>query len=183
MLARMRARLVAILAGLGVALTAPVAHAELTLPADFEALPLAEGLFLPTDVAWAPDGRMFVSELRGVVKVVDPAQAPRAERLLDLSDHVNSYGDRGLTSLAVDRDFADNGRLYLLYTHEADPTDPDGAKTGRLTRITVDPDNTLADPEAPETVLLAEIPSPDPTHTVTDVETAPDGTLYVGVGD
>ena len=172
-----------ILAVLVFLLPASAAQGAPTVPDDFESLPLADGVHQPTDVAWAPDGRMFVSELAGVVRVVDPALAPRATKLLDISDHVNSFGERGLTGIAVDRDFAANGYLYLLYTYEADASDPDGAKTGRLTRVRVNPDGTVTDPPDPETVLVEGIPSPGLNHTVTDVEVAPDGTLYVGTGD
>ena len=51
-----------------------------TLPTGFEQLVLATGLDTPTAVDWAPDGRMFVTEKAGVLKVVTPGSAPAAPR-------------------------------------------------------------------------------------------------------
>jgi glucose/arabinose dehydrogenase len=67
----------------------------------------------PTAVAYAPDGRTFVTEKAGRVKVVNPGSTT-ATTLIDLSAKVNSYSDRGLLGIAVDKDFAVNRFLYLL---------------------------------------------------------------------
>src|SRR2546426_6860172 len=73
-----------------------------TLPAGFEEQTLASGLTAPTAVAWAPDGRLFVTEKAGRVRVVAPDGTMQATPLLDISSHVNSWGDRGLLGIAVD---------------------------------------------------------------------------------
>ena len=166
-----------------------------SLPADFEELVLATGLDTPTAIDWAPDGRMFVVEKAGVLKVVVPGRAPEATTVLDISDHVNSYGDRGLLGLAVARDFARTGHVYLLYTYETDRARQDGRKTSRLTRITVGPDNRV---RSRERVILGRdgarpcrrvsnthdcIPADAPTHTIGTVRAARDGTLWVGTGE
>jgi hypothetical protein len=39
---------------------------------------------------------------------------------LDIRDRVNDYWDRGLLGLAVDRNFANTGHVYLLYVYEND---------------------------------------------------------------
>ena len=74
----------------------------------------------PTAVAYAPDGRTFVTEKSGRVRVVNPG-SPSPSTLMNLSTKVNSYGDRGMLGIATDKDFASNGYLYLLYTYELNP--------------------------------------------------------------
>ena len=178
---------------MALAVAAPASAAE--LPDGFEEVALASQLDTPTAVDWAPDGRMFVVEKAGVLKVVTPARAPQAEVVLDLSERVNSYGDRGLLGVAVARDFVRTGHVYLLYTYEVDPALQDGRKSARLTRVTVGPDNRLRGDEA---VILGRqgsrpcrrrsntrdcIPADGPLHTIGTVRAARDGTLWVGTGD
>ena len=63
-----------------------------------------------------------------------------------------------MLGIAIDRDFATNGYLYLLYVYELNPTPPDtdAPMVSRLTRVTVKPDNTLENPADPETVILGK---------------------------
>jgi glucose/arabinose dehydrogenase len=191
-----------IFAVLAVAIVAAVigprdAHA-LGLPPGFSTVEQVAGLDGPTALAYAPDGRLFVAEKAGRVRVVDPGGRLRPEPVIDISDHVNSYWDRGLLGIAVDADFATNRSIYLLYVHEANGIDPTGPKTSRLTRIRVTPDNELENPGAPESVLLGSVsqaPCPAPadtvdcipadgfSHIIGTVRADPDGTLWLGSGD
>lgn len=165
------------------------------LPAGFEEVLLASHLDTPTAIDWAPDGRMFVAEKAGLLKVVTPGAAPQATTVLDISDRVNGYGDRGLLGLAVARDFARTGHLYLLYTYEVDRLRQDGRKTARLSRVTVGPDNQA---HGRERVIVGRdgatpckrlsntrdcIPADAPTHTIGTVRADPDGTLWFGSGE
>jgi glucose/arabinose dehydrogenase len=171
----------------------PATAAE--LPDGFEEVLLASHLDTPTAIDWAPDGRMFVTEKGGVLKVVTPAGAPQATTVLDISDRVNGYGDRGLLGLAVAHDFARTGHVYLLYTYEVDRLRQDGRKTARLSRVTVGPDNRV---HGGERVILGRegarpcrrvsntrdcIPADAPTHTIGTVRADPDGTLWLGSGE
>lgn len=188
-----RAALLACLAALCAAPAAPATQ----LPAGFDEITLADGLTAPTTVAWGPDGRLFIAEKAGVVKTVPPGGGP-VRTLLDISDHVSDFADRGLLGLAVDAEFEQAPFLYLLYTHDQAPQDEVGPKTSRLTRVEIGADGTLVDPETPETVLLGAVseapcPAPDSTvdcfdastccHPVGTVRSAPDGTLWIGNGD
>jgi glucose/arabinose dehydrogenase len=192
-MARLSPARVVCAAALALAL-APAASAS-TLPAGFEEVVLASHLDTPTAVDWAPDGRMFVTEKAGVLKVLTPAAAPQAATVIDLSDRVNAYGDRGLLGLAVARDFARTGHIYLVYTYELDRLHQDGRKTARLTRVTVTPQNRVA---GRERVILGRdgarpcrrlsntrdcIPADAPTHTIGTVRADPDGTLWMGSGE
>ena len=150
-------------------------------------------------VDWAPDGRAFIAEKPGRLKVVAPG-AETATLLLDISDRVNSNGDRGLEGVAVDAAFATNGFVYLAYVYELDPmvADSDGPMVSRVTRIRVLPDGTLENPSDPETVILGTydegpcppaannldcMPADSTAHMIGTVRADPDGTLWVGHGD
>ena len=93
---------------------------------------------------------MFVAEKAGRVRVVTAAGTLLATPLIDISGHVHPSGDRGLLGIAVDTSFASNRYLYLLYTYDASSSHPTGPKTSRLTRVTVNTNNTASS----ETVLV-----------------------------
>jgi glucose/arabinose dehydrogenase/PKD repeat protein len=173
------------------------AAAAPTFPSGFETVTLTSGLTAPTAVTWAPDGRMFIAEKQGRVKVLNP-NSTSATTILDISDHVNNWVDRGLLGLAADSSFASNGYLYLLYVHDHDPLHPAKSKSSRLTRVTVRSDNTVVNPTSPETVVVGSVvgagcPAPSNTvdcipadqalHTIGTVRSDPDGTLWLGSGD
>lgn len=90
------------------------------LPEGFATDTVAEGFERPTSAAFAPDGRIFVSEKGGIVRVIDASGALLDEPFITLQD-VNSAEDRGLIGIAVDPDFSENGYIYLAYTYEVDP--------------------------------------------------------------
>src|SRR3954454_23714491 len=180
---------------MGLALFAAPAGAAVTVPDGLEARTLATGLNQPTQVAWAPDGRMFVATKPGVVYYADPGD-PTLHVLLDISSHVNTYHDRGLLGMAVDSAFSSNHLLWLLYVHPPDPTNTGdtGPTTSRLTRVIVNSNGTASG----ETVVLGTstatacpapaddvdcIPSDEPSHAIGTVRSASDGTLWVGSGD
>jgi glucose/arabinose dehydrogenase len=148
-------------------------------------------------MAWAPDGRMFVIEKDGRLKVVAPGAAPTTPATLvaDISSEVNSYWDRGLLGIAVDSSYATNNYVYLLYTRERQPLTPDGdgQMVSRLERFTITPSNSVV---ARTTILGSHdgpcpapsntvdcIPSEGYSHSIGTVRSAPDGTLWVGSGD
>jgi glucose/arabinose dehydrogenase len=89
------------------------------LPTGFYERTVLDGLNLPTAVRLAPDGRVFVAEKDGVLEVFDGFDDTTPEVFADLRMEVNSFGDRGLTGLALDPDFATNGYLYVAYTYDA----------------------------------------------------------------
>jgi glucose/arabinose dehydrogenase len=171
-----------------------------TLPAGFAETQVASGFSSPVAAAWAPDGRMFVAEKPGRVRVVNRGSST-ASTLLDINTKVNARSDRGMLGIATDKDFATNGWLYLLYVKELQPAlpDSDGPMVSVLTRVTVNADNTLQNPSSPETTILGTAdtqPCPTPNNTVDcipadykwhvigTVRSDPvDGTLWVGTGD
>jgi glucose/arabinose dehydrogenase len=164
-------------------------------PSGFQEITRVANLTQPVEVAWTPDGRTLIAEKPGRLRVVPPGGST-ATTILDISNKINSHGDRGLLGIAVDPSFATNRFIYLLYTWELNTGSPDGSApmVSRLTRLTLNPDNTVG----PETTLLGSyvlgpcptasnvvdcIPSDGTSHSIGTVRAAPDGTLWVGSGD
>jgi glucose/arabinose dehydrogenase len=113
---------------------------------------LFDGLHGPAAIDWSPDGRnMYISELRGVVKVVRDGEY-QSTFVLDFQDRVNNTMDRGLMDIAVHPNLAEHPYLYLLYTYDPpevfefadDPLagpDKPGNRAARLSRVTLDAGN------------------------------------------
>lgn len=87
----------------------------------------------PRGFAFAPDGRLFFGEKEtGLIRVVVGGQvldAPFA------AVPVNFAGDRGLLSLAIHPDFANNQRLYVCYSRSdtgASTDDPNAIVDNRV---------------------------------------------------
>jgi glucose/arabinose dehydrogenase len=79
--------------------------------------PITEGLHLPSDLAFAGDGSIFIAERRGAVRVfIDGALAEG--RALDLSEAMTRV-EGGLLAIALDAAFDENGFLYALYAVDA----------------------------------------------------------------
>ena len=74
---------------------------------------------------------MLVATKSGVVWLIKNG-AVQPTPVIDISSHVNTYGDRGLLSLGVSRTFTTDHRLYLLYTYESNRAEPSNCKTGAL---------------------------------------------------
>jgi len=73
--------------------------------------------FRPVGMTWASDDRMFIQQKDGVVRVYFHGSL-HPTPFIDLRGSVNTFEDRGLLGLAVDRNFAENGYVYLAYTPE-----------------------------------------------------------------
>src|SRR4028119_1321402 len=78
---------------------------------------VAGGLASPTAMEFAPDGRLFVAEQRGTLRVVK--SGANLATFLDISGRVDSAGERGLLGLAFDPAFSNNHYVYLYYTQRA----------------------------------------------------------------
>ncbi|HEV7761028.1 MAG TPA: PQQ-dependent sugar dehydrogenase, partial [Acidimicrobiales bacterium] len=161
-----------------------------------------EGLNQPTALAFAPDGRVFVAEKRGVVKVFDGLDDPRPDVVADLRTQVHNFWDRGLLDVALPPDFAADPSIYVLYTHDAPlggqaprwgtpgadndncPTPPgptaDGCVvSGRLSRLDLTGNTWTGD----EHVVLEGWCQQFPSHSIGSLAFAPDGALYVSAGE
>lgn len=109
--------LLASLACLSLATARPAAAAE--LPPGFSDQVVFDGLQQPTSLAFARDGRVFVTEKRGLVLGFDGHDDRRPEVVADLRREVHSFHERGLMSAVLDPRFPLRPYLYVAYTHNA----------------------------------------------------------------
>ena len=84
-----------------------------TLPAGFTESLVASGLNTPTAMQFAPDGRLFVCEQNGRLRVIKNG-ALLSTPFLTVT--VSSSGERGLLGVAFDPNFAVNQFVYVYYT-------------------------------------------------------------------
>jgi glucose/arabinose dehydrogenase len=151
-------------------------------PPGFELKTVVAGLETPTSLAYAPDGRIFVGEKSGLVKVYDGG---RLHTFVDLRNEVNDISDRGLLSLELDPDFAANGFVYLSFTQELAPAHPDserpaGGKVIRLRAFAGRPN--AANPSTRQT-LVSGFNSYGLWHSVGGMDFDREGRLIVAFGD
>ena len=94
--------------------------AEDLFPGEFIDTQVVDGLFLPTDLAFFPDGRMLVVEKSGIVKIVEDPTQPNSniQTYMDLSDSVLDYEEQGLLAVEIDPNFETNGYFYLFYNND-----------------------------------------------------------------
>ncbi len=153
----------------------PASHgrAATGLPAGFQDVTVASGLSNPTAMEFAPDGRLFVTQQGGQLRVIkNGALLPTP--FLTLT--VNASGERGLLGIAFDPNFSGNQFIYVYYT----ATSP--AIHNRISRFTASGD--VADPAVPEVVLLDfDNLSSATNHNGGAIHFGLDGKLYAAHGE
>ncbi|MBC7809377.1 MAG: PQQ-dependent sugar dehydrogenase [Akkermansiaceae bacterium] len=161
------------LIALGSVVAASPASARPALPG-FEITGYASGISSPTAMAFAPDGRLFVAEQGGNLRVIKNG-VTQATPFATLA--VNSVGERGFLGITFDPDFASNGFVYLYHT---EPAPLGGAPFNRVSRFTANGDVAVAGSR----VTLLNLEGLGPTnHNGGAIHFGADGKLYVAVGD
>jgi glucose/arabinose dehydrogenase len=153
---------------------ASAAHSA-TLPSGFAETRVATGLASPTAMSFAPDGRLFVCEQGGKLRVIKNG-ALLSQPFITLS--VDSSGERGLLGVAFDPNFATNGFVYIYYTTSASPVHN---RVSRFTASASNPDVVAAGSE----VQLLNLPnlSSATNHNGGAIHFGTDGKLYIAVGE
>lgn len=193
-----------VLAALCVLLLAPLTATEPARaavgPAGFSEQVVFSGLTNPTNVAFAADGRVFVAEKSGLVKVFDSFDDSTPSVFADLRTKVYNYWDRGLLGLALHPDFPADPRVYVLYTYDGliggtapkwgtvggtndpcpSPPGPTGDGCQASARLSVLTPNGTA---VAEQVLIEDWCQVFPSHSIGSIEFGPDGMLYAGGGE
>jgi glucose/arabinose dehydrogenase len=152
------------------------ARGAATLPPDFARSQIVGGLASPTAMQFAPDGRLFVAEQRGTLRVVKAGGT--LARFLDISGRVDSAGERGLLGVDLDPDFSNNHFVYLYFTKRATSTTP---AHNQVIRVTADGDKTVVGSE--KLILRLDNLSSATNHNGGALHFGEDGRLYVAVGD
>jgi uncharacterized repeat protein (TIGR01451 family) len=151
----------------------------------------------PTAIEFAADGRVFIAEKGGRIKVFNNLSDSSPDLFANLSGNVHDFWDRGMLGFALDPGFT-TGRpyVYVLYTYDAPiggspPTwgdtcpNPPGATgdgcvvSARLSRLTAS-GNFMT---GPEQVLINDWCQQYPSHSIGSLAFGADGALYVSGGD
>lgn len=128
---------------------------------------VASGIKLPISIAFAPDGRIFFSEfLSGDIRIIK-------DGLLNHSPFYSTtpgVGNEGLSGIALDPHFSENGYVYFFHTDA-------GTRTSRIVRVTDDNGHGIA-----PVTLVDNIPAGG--HNGGRLVFDEDGdTLYISTGD
>ena len=130
---------------------------------------VVEGLEVPWDLAFTPDGRMLITERPGRIRVVSDGtlqEAPYA------TIDVFHRSEAGLMGITIHPDFAANGYIYVCYTYR------EGRSTlNRIARLT-----DQGDRATDHHVILDHIPGAT-RHDGCRIRFGPDGYLYATTGD
>ncbi|GIG60374.1 hypothetical protein Lfu02_47460 [Longispora fulva] len=177
-------------------LTGDPVSAASTLPPGFVQETVFTGLSAPTNIEFAADGRVFVAQKGGMIKVFDSLTDPTPDTFADLSAEVHDFWDRGLLGMALAPNFPADPYVYVLYTYDAKPggapptwgdacPNPPGANadgcvvTGRLSRLQAAGNHMTG----PEQVLITDWCQQFPSHSIGDLKFGADGALYVSGGE
>jgi glucose/arabinose dehydrogenase len=167
-----------------------------TLPSGFRDSVVLSGLTNPTVLQFAPDGRIFVGQKNGVIKVFQSLTDTSPTTFADLSPQVDDYWDRGVLGMALPPNFPTSPYVYVLYAYDAQiggtaprwndacPTPPgpttDGCLvSGRLSRLQIS-GNVMT---GTEQVLINDWCQQFPSHSIGTLLFGRDGYLYVTGGD
>jgi glucose/arabinose dehydrogenase len=176
--------------------------ASASQPPGFSESVVFSGLTEPTAMRFSPDGRVFVAEKSGLIKVFDSLTDPTPTVFADLRTQVFNANDRGLLGLALDPNFPAKPYVYALYTYDAaiggtaprwgtpgvsdDPCPtPPGPRgmgcvvSGRLSRLQANGDKMTG----AEKVLINGWCQQYQSHSVGDLQFGPGGALYVSGGE
>jgi glucose/arabinose dehydrogenase len=156
-----------------------VLHAA-TLPAGFTESAWGNSIAqFCTAMAFAPDGRLFVCQQNGALRVIDADGTLLGPAFVSLT--VDTNGERGLLGVAFDPNFSSNHFVYVYHTVPGgsgpSPTPP---PHNRITRFTA---NGNVATGAGTTILDLDNLSLLTIHNGGGIHFGPDGKLYVAVGD
>ena len=125
-----------------------------------------------TAMAFAPDGRLFVCQQGGQLRVIKNGVL-LSTPFVSLT--VDSSGERGLLGIAFDPNFTTNHYLYVYYTVATSPIH------NRVSRFTAASDT--AAPGSEIVILNLDNLSSATNHNGGAIHFGPDGKLYIGVGE
>lgn len=142
-----------------------------TLASSYQKTVLMDAVTDPMELAIAEDGRVFVAERAGAIKMWDPETG---ETTLAGWIPVYMVIEDGLLGITLDPDFMENGWFYIYYA-------PADAGPSRLSRFTL-VDNKV-DIESEKILLEVEVQRKVCCHAAGSLTFDPQGNLYLSTGD
>src|SRR5262245_5355646 len=132
----------------------------------------SQGLDSPVAMEFAADGRLFVAEQKGAVRVID-ATGLLSEQIVAQFE-VYYENENGLLGLALDPDFAVNGYIYVFATVDT--------KEQRIYRI-VEPQRRQSIDDDEPRIIRDHLPTRGEFHSGGGLKVGPDRKLYFSIGD
>jgi glucose/arabinose dehydrogenase len=142
-----------------------------TVPAGFSHTEFAAGLPNGTAMAFAPDGRLFVCQQTGQLRVIEGGILVSTPFL---TVNVDASGERGLLGIAFDPSFVSNYYVYIYYTVPGPPPH------NRVSRFTASGNEAVA---LSEFILMELEDLTASNHNGGALAFGPDGKLYIAVGE
>jgi glucose/arabinose dehydrogenase len=133
---------------------------------------VADGFEKPVDVAVASDGRLFVAQQDGRIRILEPGRA-EASLAIQLDDVLVAGQAGGLLAIALDPEFDRTGFVFALYT-TAGRQDESAFRLARLRES----GGSLAE----RAILLDGIPA-SLERPAASIRFGPDGKMYVALDD
>jgi glucose/arabinose dehydrogenase len=135
---------------------------------------VAGGLNKPADLAFAPDGRLFIAERSGRVRSFN--RGGLAEPTPPIDD-VAPAGEGGLLGIALDPGFERTHWIYAIYTATSWGRSRSGAPVFRVARF-----REVGGALAERAVLLDDLPV-SPIRPAASIRFGGDGKLYIAIDD
>lgn len=151
-----------------------LANSEPRRPLPYVPETVAAGLRNPWAIAFLPDGRMLVTERPGALRIV--TREGKVSAPLAGVPPVWARGQGGLLDVALAPDFAGSRTLYLSFS---EPREGGAATSVLRARLSDD----ATDLEAATVIFRQQPAAGGPVHFGSRIVPAPDGTLFVGLGE
>ena len=172
------------------------------IPAGFSETIVFQGLTQPTVVRFSPDGRVFVAEKSGLIKVFNGLTDTTPDIFADLRVNVFDHWDRGLLGMALDPAFPTRPYVYVLCMHtilihyfigpqpprwnDTCPSPPGDTADGcvinaRISKLEINASNQMVGTE--QVLLQNNWCQQYPSHSVGTLAFGPEGALYASAGD
>jgi glucose/arabinose dehydrogenase/PKD repeat protein len=180
-------------------LLSPISWTFTAATPDFQDPVVLGGLLNPTAIQFASDGRVFVAEKSGLIRVFDSLTDSTPTLFADLRTNVYDFGERGLLGMALDPAFPTRPYVYVLYTYDAliggtaprwgspngsqdpcpDPVSAGCTVSARVSRLQASGNQMVG----AEQILVEDWFQQFPGQSVGGLAFGPDGALYASAGD
>ena len=152
--------------------SAPTSSAQQSMNLDR----VATGLTQPVFATHAPGdpNRLYICEQAGRIRILDLVNLSISATFLNITNEVQTGGERGLLGLAFHPDYEVNGLFYVNFTGTQGGGDTRVREYARLNADTADPSSARA---------ILSFDQPFFNHNGGWMDFGPDGFLYISTGD